>query len=325
MENVITDFFRVVFWVTGERTRAMQSPKNCNNNLHRNDLESFKIRFTFEIIIFPQNSNNMKKFIFLVLVLMAVLSAFSQIAGVSNDKLVAVNPAVIAPRTVEFEPGFGYIWSKNTFDNSGDRIPLSPNNDSIQVLQALAFRITYGFAKNFEIGTVITSSLDAFTLGLKYTILNKDKFSMGAFLGTNFYNNSDLAVRNTGIFGQAFSVVGGLTFMNKFGENKRLSLDYDVQYQNTIDKNNFYTTDIYTAIDLGYEFVKKVQLITGLNYQFHHFTNENPDSWRLTWNTGVTIHPGKMFNLIANVPIDLAGKNTGRFAGFQIILTITLD
>jgi hypothetical protein len=267
----------------------------------------------------------MKKLILIAFVFMIGLPLFSQIAGVSNDKLVAVNPATIGPRTVEFEPGFGYVWSKKTFDDNGNTVPLAPGNDSIQVLQALGFRITYGFAKNFEIGTVITSSLDAFALGLKYTILNNEKFSMGAFLGSNFYNESDLAVRNTGIFGQAFSVVGGLTFMNRFGERNQLSLDYDIQYQNTIDKNSFYTTDIYTAVDLGYEFKKKVQLITGLNYQFHHYNNNDPDAWRLTWNTGVTVHPGKMFNLIANVPIDIAGKNSGRFSGFQIILTITLD
>lgn len=267
----------------------------------------------------------MKKLLFLLIIFLLAFPAFSQIAGVSNDKLVAVNPATIGTRTVEFEPGFGYIWSKKTFDDNGKAVSLSPSNDSIQVLQALAFRITYGFAKNFEIGTSITSSLDALALGLKYSILNNEKFSMGAFLGTNFYNESDLAIRNTGIFGKAFSVVGGLTFINRFGESKRLSVDYDIQYQNTIDKNSFYTTDFYSAIDLGYEFKKKVQLITGINYQFHSYNNNNPDAWRLTWNTGVTVHPGKMFNLIANVPVDLAGRNSGRFAGFQIILTITLD
>lgn len=266
----------------------------------------------------------MKKLLFITLILISA-NVYSQIGGVSNDKLVAINPATIGPRTVEFEPGFGYIWSKKTFDNNGKLNPLAPANDSIMVLQALGFRITYGFAKNFEIGTVITSSLDAFALGLKYNFLSREKFSAGAFLGSNFSNNSDLAFRNTGIFGKTLSVVGGFTFINRFGENKRLSIDYDLQYQNTFDKTVSYSDDIFVAADLGYEFKKAVQLITGLNYQYHNYKNGDPDAWRLTWNTGLTVHPGEMFNLIVNVPIDLAGRNTGRFAGFQIILTVTLD
>lgn len=267
----------------------------------------------------------MKKLLFSVLVLITFSPVLSQVAGISNDKLVVGNPQSIGTRTVEFEPGFGYIWSKSTFDSNGDRVSLNPENDSIQVLQALAFRITYGFAKNFEIGTLITSTLDAFSLGIKYSFLNHEKFFAGAFLGTNLSNNSDLAIRNTGIFGKTAAVVGGFAFMNKFGESKRLSLDYEIQYQNTFDKKMSYSDDIYAIAELGYEFKKKVQLITGLLYQNHHYKNGDPDAWRLTWNTGITIHPGKMFNLIANIPIDIAGVNTGKFAGFAIVLTITLD
>ena len=66
--------------------------------------------------------------------------------------------------TVEFESGFGYIWSKKTFDENGKIVPLNPENDSILVLQAMAFRFTYGVAKNFEIETTVTSMFDAFHL-----------------------------------------------------------------------------------------------------------------------------------------------------------------
>jgi hypothetical protein len=267
----------------------------------------------------------MKKILFIGFILMTGLTTSAQIAGVSNDKLIAINPASIGTRTVEFEPGFGYVWSRKTFDNNGKPVGLNPENDSVLILQALGFRITYGFAKNFEIGTVVTSTLDAFALGIKYAFVSKDKFMAAAFLGTNFNNESDLVFRNTGIFGKTASIVGGFAFMNRFGESRRLSLDYDVQYQNTFDKNKSYADDIYTAADLGYEFKKGVQLIAGLNYQFHNYKNGNPDAWRLTWNTGLTIHPGKMFNLIVNVPVDIAGRNIEKFTGFQIILTISLD
>lgn len=268
----------------------------------------------------------MKKLIILILVLISVAELKSQIAGVSNDKLIVVNPAAINTRTVEFEPGFGYIWTKKSYNDEGNLVPLNPSNDSIQVLQALGFRFTYGFAKNFEIGAFVTSTLDAFSLGIKYAFINREKFIAGTFLGTNFSNESDLAFRNTGIFGKTAAIVGGFAFMNRFGESKNLSIDYDVQYQNTFDMNTSYSDDIFASAEIGYEFKERTfQIATGFNYRFHNYRNGDPTSWGLTWNTGILIHPGRMFNLIANIPIDIAGKNTGRYTGFQIVLTITLD
>ena len=267
----------------------------------------------------------MRKLLILSLILFLIFPVFAQIAGVSNDKFVVVNPGSIGTRTMEFEPGFGYIWSKKSFDGDGNLVTLNPENDSILVLQALAFRFTYGFAKNFEIGTVVTSTLDAFALGIKYTFVNKPKFLAGAFLGSNFNNESDIVFRNTGIFGKTIGVVGGFAFMNRFGEKQRLSLDYDIQYQNTFNRDQSWSDGIFAAAELGYMFKNAVQLITGLNYRFNNYKNGDPNSWLLTWNTGITTKPGKMFVIIVNVPIDIAGRNTNRFSGFQIVLTIGLD
>jgi len=267
----------------------------------------------------------MKRIVFPIIFVFFSLPVLAQIAGVSNDKLAVVGPESIGKRTMEFEPGFGYIWSKKSFDGDGKLVSLNPENDSILVLQALAFRFTYGFAKNFEIGTVVTSTLDAFALGVKYTFVNKPKFLAGAFLGSNFNNESDFVFRNTGIFGKTASIVGGFAFMNMFGESQRLSLDYDIQYQNTFDKNNSWADDIFASAELGYMFKNAIQLITGLNYRFNNYKNGDPNSWLLTWNTGITTKPGKMFVIIVNIPIDIAGRNTNRFTGFQIVLTIGLD
>lgn len=123
----------------------------------------------------PKIQLSMKKILVSASFLILFFQSWSQIAGVSNDKLVVVNPGVIATRSFEFEPGFGYIWSTKAFDNGGNLSAIKPGGDSIQVLQALAFRFTYGFAKNFEIGTTITSDLNTFALGIKYTFLEREK------------------------------------------------------------------------------------------------------------------------------------------------------
>jgi hypothetical protein len=267
----------------------------------------------------------MKKLFVLFLAIILLSQVSAQIQGVSNDKLVVVGPEAIGLRTFEFEPGFGYIWSKKSFDNDGKLVPLDSEKDSILVLQALVFRFTYGFASCFEIGAIVTSNLDAFSLGLKYNFYNSPKFLAAAFLGSNLSNESDIAFRNTGIYGKTIAVVGGFAFMNRFGESGRLSLDYDLQYQNTFDTGKSYADDIFASIELGLMFKNAVQLISGFNYRYNHYKTDRPDSWVATWNIGMTTKPGKMFVIILNVPIDIAGRNTQRFAGFQMVLTIGLD
>lgn len=264
----------------------------------------------------------MKRTFILFFSLLILSQAWSQIGGISNDKLIVVNPGVIATRSLEFEPGFGYIWSTKTFDNNGNLSDIKPGGDSIQVLQALAFRFTYGFAKNFEIGTTITSDLNTFILGIKYTFLEKEKILMGAFLGTTFSNESDFVFRNTGIFGKTASVVGGLAFMASF--SARLSMDIDLQYQNVFDNKKSYSDDIFSAAEIGYRFPKHVQLIGGFNFRYNHFKTDNPDTWLLTFNPGITVKPGESFVMILNVPFDLIGRNTDKFNGFTFTLTITL-
>jgi hypothetical protein len=265
----------------------------------------------------------MKKNLILASFLLICLQSWSQIAGVSNDKLVVVNPGAIATRSFEFEPGFGYIWSTKSFDNNGSLVDIKPGGDSIQVLQALAFRFTYGFAKNFEIGTTITSDLNTFALGIKYTFLEKEKNVMGAFLGTTFSNESDFVLRNTGVFGKTASVVGGLAYMAIF--SNKLSMDVDVQYQNIFDNNQSYSDDIFTAAEIGYRFPKHVQLIGGFGFRYNHFKTDRPDAWLLTFNPGITVNPGETFVMIVNVPFDIAGRNTDRFNGFTFTLTIGLN
>ena len=265
----------------------------------------------------------MKKLVIILLFLFFIIEVKAQILGVSNDKLVVVGAESIATKVFEFEPSFGYLWSTKAYNDNGSLNPLAPEGDSTIVLQALAFRFTYGFAKNFELGSFITSDLNTFSLGIKYSFLNKDKIVLGAFLGTNFSNESDLAFRNTGLFGKTAAVVGGFAFMAKFTE--KLSLDIDVQYQNVFDNKTSYTDDIFSAAELGYRLPKNVQLIGGFSFRYNQFKIDRPDSYLLTLNPGITVNPGRTFVMILNVPLDLLGRNVDRFSGFTFALTISLN
>jgi hypothetical protein len=265
----------------------------------------------------------MKNFFLISAFLLVTVQLTAQVQGVSAEKLVAINPSSINLRTVEFEPVFGYLWSKKTFNNDGKPVPLSSENDSINILRALGFRFTYGFAKNFEAGGTITTDLNNFSLGIKYTMFQHEKFSGAAILGTTFSNESDIVFRNTGFFGKTASLAGGFAFANKLG--KHFSVDYDVQYQNLFDGIKSYMDNYYIHADAGYMLKGVHLLIAGLAYQYNHFKTDREDAYLLTLNAGAAIMTGRTFILVFNFPFDLIGRNTDRFNGFTFALTITLD
>ena len=265
----------------------------------------------------------MKNFILFSLFSLITIHLTAQVQGVSAEKLGAINPSTVHLRNVEFEPAFGYLWSKKTFDNNGHLVPLSDENDSISILSALGVRFTYGFAKNFEAGGTVNTDLNNFSLGLKYTMFQHEKFSGAAILGTTLSNESDIVFRNTGFFGKTASLAGGFVFSNKMG--KHFSVDYDVQYQNLFDGERSYMDNYYIHADAGYMLKGVHLLIAGLAYQYNHFKIDREDAYLLTLNAGAAIMTGRTFILVFDFPFDLIGKNTDRFNGFTFALTITLD
>ena len=265
----------------------------------------------------------MKKLVLISLVLISSLEINAQIQGLSAEKLIAINPTTVNLRNVEFEPVFGYLWSNKAFNNNGNLVPLSSESDSTVVLQALGFRFTYGFAKNFEAGGVITTDLNTFSLGVKYTMFQHEKFIGAAILGATLANESDIVFRNSGFFGKTASIAAGFSFTNKL--NDRFSVDYDIQYQNIFDGEKSYSDDLFVSADIGYMFKGPHLVIAGLTYRYNHFKINRADAYLLTLNSGFVVMTGKMFVLVFNFPFDLVGKNVDRFNGFTFALTITLD
>lgn len=265
----------------------------------------------------------MKKLLLFICAGFCIVQLSAQVQGVSAEKLIAINPLSIGHRTVEFEPLGGYLWSTKTFNNRGKLESLSPEGDSTLVLQALGFRITYGFAKNFEAGGVVTTDLNTIALGLKYTMVQHDKFQGAVVLGTILSNESDFVFRNSGFFGKTASVAFGFAFANKLSE--KFSVDYDIQYQNIFNNTKSYSDDIFANADFGFHFKGPHIVIVGLSYRYNHFKFDRADSYLLTLNAGLVVMTGKMFVLVFNFPFDIVGKNVDRFNGFNFALTVTFD
>jgi hypothetical protein len=248
----------------------------------------------------------------------------AQVVGVSASKLTAVDATLVSAKTLEAEPSFSYLYSKRTFDNSGNLLPVSPDNDSAVILKDLFFRFTYGVGKNLEIGTFITSNLSSISFGAKYRFVQHRKFLGVALLGINFSNQSNFGIRKTGFFGKSLGIATGVALTNNF--TSRLSLDVSAQYQNSFCYEGSLSDDYFLDSDLGYYvFHNTLQLAGGFSFQYNHLKTGNPDAYRLSFHPGVTIETGKSFIIVFYMPIDLVGKNMGRFTGFSLAFTLSID
>lgn len=249
----------------------------------------------------------------------------AQVAGVSGSKLTAADATLVPFHTLEAEPSFVYLFSRKAFNNDGKLVDIFPNPDTAVLLKDLFFRFTYGTGKHLEIGTEFTSSLSAFSFGAKYRFIEHKKFLAAALLGFNFSNQANFGVRKTGFFGKSLAVVGGIALTENF--TPRLSLDVECQYQNTFCYDGSLSDNYFFDSDVGYYvFHHTLQLAGGLSFQYHHLKEEDgQDGYLLSFHPGVTIETGKSFIIVFYMPIDLVGRNQGRFYGFSFAFTFAVQ
>lgn len=280
-------------------------------------------------MIFVKSFRHVGRFSFLSSLMVGVFlflspDLFAQISGVSASKLTATDGNLVSPKTLEAEPSFSYLYGKKAFDNQGNLYSVSLDNDSAVISKDLFFRFTYGVNKRLEIGTFITADLNSISFGAKYRFVQHKKFLAAALLGVNFSNVLNSGLRKSGFFGRNIGIATGVALTNNF--TSRFSLDISTQYQNTFCNEGSISDDYFLDSDLGYYvFNGTLQLIGGLSFQYNHFKNGDPDAYRLSLHPGVTIETGKSFIIVFYTPIDIVGKNMGRFTGFSFAFTFTID
>ena len=247
----------------------------------------------------------------------------AQVAGVSASKLTAVDGTLVPFHKLEAEPSYGYLYSKKSFDEKGHLYPISPDQDSAVLLKDFFFRFTYGAGKRLEIGTMVTANLGYVSFGAKYRFVEHKNFLAVALLGFNFTNQSDYGLRRTGFFGKYMSIASGVALTTVF--SPRFSLDISAEYQNTFSYKTSISDDYFMDSDLGYYFFHHTfQVVGGFSFQYNHFKQDEPDDFRLSFHPGVTVETGKSFIIVFYTPIDLIGRNQGRFTGFSFAFTFSV-
>lgn len=267
----------------------------------------------------------MNKHIYIIIIFVFNLNiGFSQIGGLSASKLSTFCVETVPNKSIEFEPAFTFALSTNYFDKKGNIQNLFLTEDSIQHFSSTGLRFSYGLFKNFEIGVTLPVDISTLSLGVKYSLLTQTKLRFGLMAGYNGVYGNDVYVKRNRMHESTSSYSLGVIFSSKFSD--KLSLDFNAQYQNHINKTvNGDGKEVFLSTDIGYYLIDNVNFISGFNYFFRDNDFDGQDAFLFTFNPGIAIEKGDRFILVLNAPIDLFGKNEYKTNGFGLALTILLN
>ena len=264
------------------------------------------------------------KLLLLSIVVMCHATLMAQIGGLSSTKLSSFSSSTIEKNNLEFEPGFNHSNSRYCFDEDGNLKSHYSTTDSIRKVTIMAFRFTYGLAKNLEVGLSISSDLTISNWAAKYQLFQGERMGLATILGVNIPmgnqvdDNKIHTTDNIKIMG-----IGGVC---AYQFTERFSADFNLQYNkylvSTDDKDLGGT---YANLDLGYYMFKSnLQLMSGVSYR--HIHNEIGKSHQLlTLDFGFSLESAKNFSLAINFPFDIYGKRESKSQGFGFVLTINLN
>ncbi len=268
----------------------------------------------------------MKNRRFLPVVLFLLMSGsglYAQIGGLSGSKLISYTVDVVDDKKIEFEPSFYYLVSTKYWDNNHHLTDRFSTPDSLETNSGMGFRFTYGLWDKMEIGLSVTSVISNASIGLRYVVVQKEKYALAAMAGADIPLGSGVYNKNIRFAERALSAGAGV--VGTIEPNQNLSVDLQVQYMGYLvetadrDKGGFYLSG-----DVGYYIWNHTfQLIGAANYS--SIKNSMGNHSVVTLDTGFTVETGKNFIVVVGFPFDVYGKNEAKNGGFSFALTITLD
>lgn len=244
---------------------------------------------------------------------------FSQVGGVSNSKMIATSTEPVNKYAFEFEPVFGFGYSKKMWD-SGKNLLNRYDTDSLAVLSNFDIRFTYGLSDKAEIGVSLPLNISAASWGLKYNVISTENIALAAMAGFNHPLGNMAYSTNKSNAAFTPAIAGGLVFSTTGSEI--FSMDFDIQYQRfireTIDRHS---GDLFFNTEAGYFVSEKYQLCAGFSYLASTFEDNINNQRLFTINAGATIEAGDNFTIIIAAPFDVFGQNIEKSAGLVVAIT----
>jgi len=236
--------------------------------------------------------------------------SFSQVMGVSTDKLGAFNAETLPLGLFELEPTYSYARSLGFFDSES----AYRENPGIIISSVLSFRAAYGIGENLEIGANVSTQLDILSLSAKYYLIGNEKIGFGFIAGIN----SDITSGPRTLSSLNRQVVFGIT--NHYNFTDIFSISNSIQLQ---DARDYLGNDLFINSEVGYYINSEMMLIAGLAWS--KFSNSD-----VLESNVLSLYPGfnfekPMFNVALQCQFDLLGKNIDSYNGVSVSITQLLN
>ena len=260
------------------------------------------------------------KYFFGVFLIGISCSLFAQVGALSGDKLLAYSYDPLPLHVVELEPNFSFFNSASVWAEDGTQLEQAKS----ELSSSLCWRVTFGFAENFEIGAMFPSDLSGTMIGLKAFLFDAGaiKFSaMGGLnipLGNRTYDPNNLKLEDKTNF--AAGIIGSI----KFDDSN--AIDINVQYQ------DYFTDPVdidYSAYFINAEFGsyflhENIRTIIGFGYQ-NSTTPKNKTLNLLTLYPGFAFEFSDNIFLVLNSSHDVSGKNSDKSFGMNLACTMIIE
>lgn len=255
----------------------------------------------------------MKKIVFILFIISDLLLA--QISGISGGKLCVPDAAALPSGIVEFEPSISSFSTNTIFRKDGNIERL--NNKYLS--SDLAFRVTAGLLKNFELGLAFSKNIEELSIGSKYILLNSDKFSFGISSGLIFpAGNKTIPDTDAVSSDYRFS----LGILNTYKLSETISIDAILSVTNKFQLQNS-SPYLQFGIGIGKWITDKFQIVSEIN-GFNCIIDNNSSS-KLSLDAGFTYKVSKILLFVFGSQFDIKGSNTDKSLGYFMAFTFAFE
>lgn len=251
-----------------------------------------------------------------LLILLIVTQVYSQISGISANKLTVQSASVVGKGAIEFEPAFTVMNSKSYFDESGNLL----KHNGINTFSSMDFRITAGITDNLEFGTSIPSTIEEVVFGAKYLVYEDTKFSFALSSGVELPAGNKFVADSLAFFENIFTAAIGPVFTYNFSESS--SLDFTFVFTSALGSKDF-SDVLYGGIGWGYLIRDNLQFVAEL--AGYACLDKKICSGKLSLFPGITYDITENFSFALGFQHDLLGKNEENNFGYFGAFTISFN
>jgi hypothetical protein len=254
--------------------------------------------------------------VLLLLLLMPLTISIAQISGISGSKLCVPEATVLSNGSFEFEPSFSVFDASNRFGNNGSLESLSGKNFSSSVM----FRVTAGIAKNLEIGTAFSSTIEQVSFGSKYILTGSENFHLALIAGVALPAGNEFIADTLRDDEHHLTSTYGSIASLELSESS--SIDMLLSYTRIHGVHPFNNILSY-GVGFGQWFSEKFQGVVELN-GFATW-NGKLHSDKLSMMPGITYKISPVLLFVFGAQIDLIGKNEDKDLGYFSAFTISFN